>query len=211
MSFGQKLRRVIQHDIFGQEELRLIYPDASDASLHSGISRALSAKEVIKLKRCLYLFSKDFQINSISKFKIANKIYDPSYVSFESALSFYGLIPEAVYETTSACFLRKSKNFTNELGEFSYNYVPCRPFFIGVTSRDGVLMASPLRALFDYIYYRRKSYETIHDLEDDLRIESVMLRNEVTRFNYVELRKLSQAYRKKGLDQFCELLVREFK
>jgi len=211
MSFAQKIRKIIKHDLFGPEELRIVNSSASEASLHSGISRALKSREIIKLRRGLYLFGKELQKNPVSKFKIANKLYDPSYISFESALAYYGLIPEAVYTTTSACVLRKNKTFTNELGDFHYTYIPCYPFFMGVINKDGVLIASPLRALFDFIYYRHKHYDNVNDLREDLRLELHGIKREVTKFTYTQLKKLSGTYKKKNVDQFCEMLIKEYK
>ena len=81
----------------------------SDVAINSGVARSLKSNDFLRLKRGLFLFSKKLRNGSISKLSIANKLYGPSYVSFESALSYHGLIPEAVYTTTSACFQRKSK------------------------------------------------------------------------------------------------------
>ena len=93
MNFAYKLRDEIKRDIFSQRDLKaLLYP-MSDAAIHSGITRCLHSKQILKLKRGFYLFAKKLQRDSISKFLIANKLYDPSYVSFESALSFHGFIP----------------------------------------------------------------------------------------------------------------------
>ena len=55
-----------------------------------------------KLRRGYYIFA-DAILNEAALFLIANRLYMPSYVSFESALSYYGLIPEGVYSVTSAC------------------------------------------------------------------------------------------------------------
>ena len=211
MTFGQKLRKVIARDIFGQEELKLLFPAMSEAALHSGITRALAAQELIKLKRGLYLFSKELQRGSVSKLAIAGKLYDPSYVSFELALSHYGLIPEAVFTTTSACWQRKSKSFSTALGEFTFEYIPCRPFFTGVVSEKGVLIATPLRALFDLIYLRRKSYYSLDELESDWRVELSQLQKEVAKYSCSELERLAQGYKKKNINQFYEILIRAFK
>ena len=51
----------------------------------------------------------------------------PSYISFESALSYRGLIPEAVYTTTSAC-LKRARRFASKVGLFSFTPIPARAF-----------------------------------------------------------------------------------
>lgn len=49
----------------------------------------------------------------------ANRIYKPSYISLHTALSFYGMIPEAVVQITSVTSL-KTSSFANDFGEYSY-------------------------------------------------------------------------------------------
>ncbi len=56
---------------------------------------------ILVLKRGIYMLSEEFRVTRCSNYFLANQLYTPSYVSLESALSYYGLIPEAVYATTS--------------------------------------------------------------------------------------------------------------
>ncbi|MBL6989432.1 MAG: hypothetical protein ISR65_06625 [Bacteriovoracaceae bacterium] len=214
MNFAYKLREGIKRDIFSQQDLKALFYPMSDAAIFSGVTRSLNSGEFLKLKRGLYLFAKKLRRGPISKFMIANKLYNPSYVSFESALSYYGLIPEAVYTTTSACFQRKNKTFSNDLGEYSFDYIPVKPFFMGVHSSidgGGVLISTPLRALFDLIYIRRKSYDSFEDLQNDLRIERKNLSKEISLVSSLELETLAKLYRKKNIYQFYKLLIRTFK
>lgn len=186
----------------------------SEASIHNGVSRALKSKDLVRLKRGLYLFSKDLRRGSTSKFLVANKMYGPSYISFESALSFHGLIPEAVYTTTSACYQRKTKNFRNELGEFSYEHVYCSDFYRGIIHdelKGGVLVANPLRALFDLIYLRRKKYQSLDQIEEDLRIERDRLKEEVIKFSVGEIEDLAKQYKKKNVMEVYRVLIKGFK
>ena len=60
---------------------------------------------------------------------LAGSIYGPSYISFEYALSFYGMIPEAVYTVTSATFVKKKK-FETAFGTFTYRDVLQRHFLL---------------------------------------------------------------------------------
>ncbi len=214
MNFAYKLRNEIQRDLFSQQDLKTLFYCKTDAAIHSGLTRSLTGKQILKLKRGLYLFSKNLRRRPLSNFLVANKLYDPSYVSFESALSFHGLIPEAVYRTTSACIQRKNKIFTTELGDFSFDHIPSRPFFIGVTSdshEGGALVANAIKALFDLIYLRRKNYPSIEDLQSDLRIEQNLLKTEVAKYSSLELEILAKSYKKKAVYQFYTLLMRTFK
>ena len=214
MKFIEKIRQEIKRDLFSQEDLKMLMSDVSDASLHSAITRALKSKEMIKLKRGLYLFEERLRRHSISHFSVANRIYSPSYISFESALSYHGLIPEAVYTTTSACFQRKSKKFHNILGDFTFDYIPVTPFFKGVESleeKNGALVANPIRALFDLLYVRRISYRNLSVLEEDLRITRDDLGKKVSCFSFAEIEELAQSYKKKNISDFAQMLARSFK
>lgn len=214
MNFAYKLRNEIKADIFSQNDLKAVLVPMSEASIHNGVSRSLKSKDLIQLKRGLYLFSKNLRRGPVSKFLIANKMYGPGYVSFESALSHYGLIPEGVYTTTSACHQRKTKNFVSELGDFSYEYIPCSEFFLAVVHdkvKGGVLIASPIRALFDLIYLRKKQYESIQQLENDLRINLDLLEQEVNQYSVGEIENLAKQYKKKNIMDFYQLLIKAFK
>ena len=84
----------------------------------------------------------------------ANRIYTPSYVSFESALAYYKLIPEGVYTITSATSL-KPHQFTTSLTTFSYRHLkPALMFGYRLTEIDGqrFKMAEPEKLLLDYLY-----------------------------------------------------------
>ena len=214
MGFISKLREDISNEIFSHRDLRALYSSASEASVHNAISRAVKSKNLIKLRRGLYLFSKKQRRGSVSKFLIANKIYEPSYISFESALSYYGLIPEAVYTTTSACLQRKTKNFNNELGNFSYDYIPCQDFYLGIyheVEKGGSLIANPIRSLFDFIYLRKKKYSSIDEAECDLRLEMSNLEIEVMKYSIDEIESLAIQYKKRNVMQFSQVLIKAFK
>ena len=73
---------------------------------------------VKKIVKGYYIFS-DIDVNESVLFLIANKIFKPSYVSFESALSYYNFIPESIYAVTSASS-RNTYTFSTFYGDFIY-------------------------------------------------------------------------------------------
>ena len=210
--FADVIRNTIDRDIFELNELKAIFhSQLSDIALRNRVARS---RKLLKLKKGLYIFQEAFRKRTPSKMLIANKLYSPSYVSFESALSYHGFIPEAVYMTSSACFQRKNKLFSNPFGDFSFNYIPSRPFFMGVEHNKELgngLMATALKALFDLIYIRRKNYSSINDLQDDLRIDEEELENSMTEVTALELKTLAKSYKKKNVNKFYEILIEEFK
>ena len=214
MNFSDKLRRTFTREVFTREDLWLAFQNHSREAVHSGISRSLKSGDILKLKRGLYLFGERLRRSSVSLFIIANKMYAPSYISFETALSHHGLIPEAVFVTTSACHQRKKKLFQTSYGDFTYDFIPCLPFFMGVEhskKNGGVLIANPLKALFDLVYCRRKWYSDLEDLEIDWRVDMESLGKCVNHHSFKELEILVQSYNKRNITSLFEILIREYK
>ena len=120
----------------------------------------------------------------ISPELIANHIYGPSYVSMESALRFYGLIPEQVFSVRSMT-TNRSRRFTNSIGIFEYITVNERYYSIGikqqiVEDRYTFLIASPEKALCDMITatprLKLQSVKAMQIyLEEDLRFDITRL------------------------------------
>ncbi len=79
-------------------------------------------KQVIRLKKGLYVCSPEVTGIALSTELIANHLYAPSYVSMSSALRYYGLIPEAVYVIQSMT-LKHSRDFDTSIGRFEYTYI----------------------------------------------------------------------------------------
>jgi predicted transcriptional regulator of viral defense system len=106
-----------------------------------------------KVIRGYYIFA-DLPLDEKGLFEIANRIYAPSYVSFEMALAYYGLIPESVYGITSAS-TRKTMRFKTTIGEFSYRAIRPKLYFgfeyLAENNRYAKI-ASPEKALLDYFY-----------------------------------------------------------
>ena len=106
-----------------------------------------------KIIRGHYMFA-NLELNENVLFEIANRIYSPSYISFEMALSFYHMIPESVYGLTSATS-RKTKVFKTKIGDFIYRTIQPRLLF-GYKLIDYIgrrfKVAEPEKALLDYFY-----------------------------------------------------------
>ena len=136
-------------------------------------------KQIIRLKRGLYVCNPEITGKTLSTELIANHLYAPSYVSMSSALRYYGLIPEAVY-TKQSMTLKHAKVFDTQLGRFEYTHISKRAFSVGLTSiqKDGYafVMATPEKALCDlianstHINLRYLKEAEIY-LEEDIRLE----------------------------------------
>lgn len=144
------------------------------------ISKMVKAGRLIRLKKGLFVVSPEITKMEISKELIANHLLGPSYISMESALSYYSLIPERVYISRSAT-VKRSKIFYTPLGTFEYLTIPDTYYSIGIknlitSDSYAFLMASPEKALCDLILCTSKlrlqsRKAMISYLNEDLRID----------------------------------------
>lgn len=149
------------------------------------IARWLADGHLVQLRRGLYVLGKDWRTTPVSLPLLANALMGPSYVSLEFALSWHGLIPEAVPEVSSVTS-RRGRLFETPLGRFSYVHVPLAWFALGVqmeSNPDGLsfLMASPTKAICDKLLLTRRlqaaSVKSMRALLfDDLRLEPETVR-----------------------------------
>lgn len=153
-----------------------------DSSFHKQRLSEWQKKDYVK-KICkgFYIFS-DLAINEPTLFTIANRVYEPSYISLEMALSIYGIIPEAVYGITSATS-QKTKNLKSPVGDFIYRHIqPDFMFGYELREHDGhhYQIAELEKAILDYLYLNSKindneSFEgmrfNVSELKERLNIE----------------------------------------
>ncbi|MEM9895477.1 MAG: hypothetical protein AAF789_03840 [Bacteroidota bacterium] len=122
-----------------------------------------------------YVFT-DNEIDDNMKLWVANRIYHPSYISLESALSYHNLIPEAVYTTTSLTS-NKTISFNTSVGNYAYRHIKSSAFFgYQLIKWKGfpLRMAELEKVLLDYLYLYAhiSSEQDLHSLRlntDDLK------------------------------------------
>jgi hypothetical protein len=170
----EKVFELIPRSQFTTGDVASLFPESEDRRFGL-VKRAIASGEIIHIRRGLYCLAPKYQKNSVNLYALAQHIYGPSYVSLESALSWHGWIPEAVHAITNASF-KKSKQFKTPLGVFSYDRIPQKLFYSEVKrftdeSKNVFLMASPLKALADYVYVRKKDWTKIDPVIGSLRIE----------------------------------------
>ena len=146
---------------------------------------------------------------------LAGAIFGPSYLSFDYALSVYGLIPEAVYAFTSATFDKKKvREQENRFGRFTYRDVPSEvyPFGIVIREENGYVyqMATPEKALCDKLYTMppvtsQKEIERM--LFEDLRID----RTEFDKLDVREILQIGERYHSNNLKYLMKYLRRNGK
>jgi len=150
---------------------------------------------VKKIRQGFYIFA-DLEINEKILFTIANRVYEPSYISLEMALSIYGLIPEAVYGVTSVTS-QNTKNIKTPVGEFIYRHVqPNLMFGYELREHEGhrYQIAEIEKAILDYLYFNSK----ISDSEsfEGMRFNTSELKEKL---NIEKFNKYLEAFHNKSL------------
>lgn len=148
--------------LFTLADFARLFKITNQNTVYKKIQR-LEKKEVIrKLTKGRYLFA----LKKPDEFAIANFLYQPSYVSLESALSFYGIITGFPYQITSVT-TKKTKTYV--LGQKEYQYAQInKDLFWGYEKKEGFLIAQKEKALLDFLYLTLKGLRSEEMEEFDL-------------------------------------------
>ncbi|HEY1039152.1 MAG TPA: hypothetical protein VGF30_07085 [Bacteroidia bacterium] len=176
------------------------------------INELVKSGELIPIKRGLYIAGQKTDLPVPEPFLIANHLRGPSYVSSEAALSYWGFIPERVYEITSST-MKKTKKYSTPAGRFNYQYLPSPYYSFGIESielkkKQTVLIASREKAVCDKIILTsgiilRSPRQTKDFLLEDLRMDKSMLQKLDTNIIYSWL---SDAPKRNSLEMLIKTL-----
>ncbi len=177
------------------------------ASPASKLSRMVKNGECIQIVKGLYETDP-----STPGYLLAGSIYGPSYLSFEFALSYHGMIPEAVYTFTSATFdKKKKKKHETPFGTFTYRDVPSEIYSLGVIIvREGdyfFQIATPEKALCDTLYTKSpvlNQQELRSLLFEDMRIDEM----EFSNLKIDDILLLAEKYRSTNVQKLSRLIRR---
>ncbi len=155
------LKKYIQGPVFSRQDLLLHGLTVYDYQLSLWVKKGY----LLRLKNGLYIFAGE--TDRVKKEEVACLLYQPSYISLESALAHYGFIPEMVY--AQVCVTAKiNRTFDNYFGHFIYRHVK-KTLFWGYksvfTENGGYLLAEPEKALLDYLYLNLKTINSPADIE----------------------------------------------
>ena len=160
-----------------------------------------------RLRQGYYTFP-EFKSKPDLALYFANRIYRPSYVSLHTALSFYGMIPEAVVQITSVTSL-KTESFSNDFGEYSYKSVR-EDLIFGynlkpIADSRTLQLARPEKALLDLLYLY-PFYNTRKEL-DDLRLDEDFMKDDLDR---KLLEEYTFKYKNKAFENRVQLLINTY-
>lgn len=158
--------------LFTLTDFARIFNINNQNTLYKKIQR-LEKKDIIrKLIKGRYLFT----FKKPNEYKIANFLYQPSYISLESALSFYGIITAFPYQISSIT-IKKTKLYAFDNKSFSYSQI-AKSLFWGYEKKENFLIAVKEKALLDYLYLVFKGQRILHKKSLDLsEIDKKKLKN----------------------------------
>lgn len=183
--------------------------EGSDQRRYNLVNRALKAGELHRLRRGLYLLSRPYRDYDYHPFAAAQMLVPGSYISLETALSYFGWIPEAVHVTASIVPGRKSIRVDDKLmGRFGFLPLSINPgHFLELVTREvvnqqSVLIAEPVRALMDLICLRKLEWQGPRWFEQSMRIDPEKL----AEVKGDQLRTLKLVYKQKRMQRYLHEL-----
>lgn len=190
------------------DELIMQYKDYSDPL--GKIHRETKSGNLIPIIKGLYETD-----DKVPGHYLAGSIYGPSYLSFEYALAYHGLIPERVHTYTNATYNKnKTKKYNNTFGLYTYRDIPKDAFPFEVVSyvenEYSYVIASPEKALCDRLYIAPPQTSMIRLkalIFDDLRIEE----DDFYNLDFNKLLFLCDLYPSTNIKLLKKIIMKEIK
>jgi predicted transcriptional regulator of viral defense system len=163
------------------------------------------SKQIFQIKRGLYETDR-----TTDPLVLAGAIVSPSYISFETALSYYGIIPERSLSCLSATFrIRKNKIFHNVFGTFAYQDIPEKAYPLATRYLESngrrFEIATPEKALCDTLS-KQKGMTSIEELKDWFFVFMRMDSDSLLALDSRVIEGLAPLYRKKNVYLFRDYL-----
>jgi predicted transcriptional regulator of viral defense system len=193
MEFNSLLKLVGTDSIF--ESSLLLSGNVDPKLIRIQLSRWVKSGRIYQLRRGLYAFAPPYQKTQPHPFLVANHLQRASYVSMQSALAYYGLIPDTVNITTSVSTGRPERVET-PLGIFDFRHLKTELLF-GYQMVDlggqSALVATPEKALLDLIYSQpgvdSMAYLNELRLQNTERLDMDLLKKQAEKFGTPKLFK----------------------
>ena len=186
-----------QFTVFSVQDIRKQFNDFDNRRLVEWQEKGY----IIKLRRGYYSFQ-EVEKGEAFRYYSANKLYSPSYISMESALSYYNLIPEGVFATVSLT-TRNTTSFSTPVGSFNYRNVKTQLFFgYRLLSIQGhtIKMAEPEKTILDYLYLNKIDTP---DLLEGIRLNESQLHD---LFDFDKLHQYAGVFHSRILQRRIQLL-----
>lgn len=189
-------------ELFTLHDLEILFPKTKQKTIKNNLTNWLEKGYVARLRRNLYECVEYGEERHMPDFYLANKLYSPSYVSLEAALSFYNMIPEEAAEVTSVT-TKATRIIRNKYGVFSYR--TCKKnAFVGykIMKIQGykVLFADREKALVDFLYYQLNNIKNFDFKEERFN------EREISKLNRRKIREYAKKFNKKTFEAVKKLI-----
>lgn len=195
---SELLKRKIR--IFTSSQFALLF-QLTKPQVKYFLDKLVEEELLIRLKRGLYALKTD----PPSEQEIANTLYKPSYISFDYALAYYNLIPEMVYEVTSAT-TKATRLFTTETLVFGYYTIKTNAFTGYILKQEGekrFYIAEPEKAVADYLYALTLGQRGI------LGKRTINDRLQIVTLNKEKIRAYAKLFARPQLERLTEKIIKE--
>jgi len=180
--------------LFTLKTLRDVLEVKKESTTFSIVKRLIKAGVLVRIEKNKYLL----RDAKVSDFALANFIYQPSYISFESALNFYGILSQFPHNISSATIKKATEKVFQSKG-FAYTHIK-RDLFWGYEKKEDFIIAFPEKALLDQLYIATKGYKRADLDEYDLdRINIPRLKDYLKRYSKTRQFKIAIKTLKKYL------------
>ncbi len=203
-SFLQFSNKFHHFGCFNVYQAKMVFPNMDKGNL----SRWAANGMLVRLRQDWYAFPDMINVNNFARY-IAERIYRPSYISLHTALSYYGIIPEAVVAITSVS-THKTTKFENQFAQYTYQKIKPQLFF-GYepksiagdfnTDRRSFMLAHPEKAILDLLYLYPE-YKTEEDMLE-LRFDDYFMQEDL---DIKRLEKYQEKFANKALDNRIKTL-----
>jgi len=171
--------------LFSIQDAKKIFKIEKEKTLYELLQRLEKAEIIDRIKNGKYIFL----FRDVNDFELANFLVNPSYISLESALSFYGILPQFPYTITSVTILRTKKIIYKEK-EYEFCHLE-KKYFFGFVKIDKFLIATPEKALIDELYFMSKNLRKIYLKDLDLSlIDKVKFKKLIKKYNFMPFKNL---------------------
>ena len=199
MDFDELLQIVGEEPVF--ETAMLLAGDVDSNDIRRQLSRWVRAGRIYQLRRGIYALAPPYQKGSPHPFVVANAMVYASYVSCQTALAFYELIPEYAPVVISVTTTRPAR-WATPLGNFAYRHIRSS-LFSGyqrspLGARDFAFVAKPEKAVLDLVYLTPQGDS--REYLTELRLQNLH------RLEMVELRRQADLFGRPKIDRAIEIL-----
>jgi predicted transcriptional regulator of viral defense system len=196
MRFFDFEKRMMKSPVFTSAEAKTIFFNSPNILIQ--VSFWVKKRYIKRVRKGVYVLSQAAQ--ELDPMLLAEKIYSPSYLSLEFALNYHSIIPD-IPGTYTSISTKKTMRYKNEFGNYSYQKIK-KDFFTGYVSLGNNLnLATPEKAMMDYLYFNQSKLVAKVDFWRELRID------ENFSFNRKKIETYKKLFKNKKVSELMDSLL----